>query len=102
MTTHYALCLRPHKSNDELIQALGLSLLTSAAALAVALAREGALPVSLLAASLFRTRAGRGRCVIRPMVTATDPSGGVCAGFCGGTALDRPRLGAQKSDMKNS
>jgi uncharacterized protein len=38
---------------DELIQALGLSLLTSAAALAVALAREGALPVSLLGASLF-------------------------------------------------
>jgi uncharacterized membrane protein YfcA len=38
---------------DELIQALGLSLLTSAAALALALAREGALPVSLLGASLF-------------------------------------------------
>jgi uncharacterized membrane protein YfcA len=38
---------------DELIQALGLSLLTSAAALAVALAREGALPVSQLGASLF-------------------------------------------------
>ncbi|HKD31121.1 MAG TPA: sulfite exporter TauE/SafE family protein [Xanthobacteraceae bacterium] len=37
---------------DELIQALGLSLLTSAAAVAVALAREGALPVSLLGASL--------------------------------------------------
>jgi len=53
MTTHYALCLRPHKSNDELIQALGLSLLTSAAALAVALAREGALPDSLLRASFF-------------------------------------------------
>jgi len=39
-------------SRDELIQALGLSLLTSAAAVAVALAREGALPVSLLGASL--------------------------------------------------
>jgi uncharacterized membrane protein YfcA len=38
---------------DELIQALGLSLLTSAAALALALARAGALPVSLLGASLF-------------------------------------------------
>ena len=38
---------------DELIQALGLSLLTSAGALALALAREGALPVSLLGASLF-------------------------------------------------
>ena len=38
---------------DALIQALGLSLLTSAVALAVALAREGALPVSLLGASLF-------------------------------------------------
>ncbi len=38
---------------DELIQALGLSLLTSAIALAVALARVGALPVSLLGASLF-------------------------------------------------
>ena len=38
---------------DELIQALGLSLLTSAVALAVALARAGALPVSLLEASLF-------------------------------------------------
>jgi uncharacterized protein len=37
---------------DELIQALGLSLLTSAAAVAVALARENALPVSLLSASL--------------------------------------------------
>src|SRR5258708_4999793 len=38
---------------DELIQALGVSLLTSAAALAVALAREGALPISLLGASVF-------------------------------------------------
>ena len=38
---------------DELIQALGLSLLMSAVALAVALARAGALPVSLLGASLF-------------------------------------------------
>jgi uncharacterized membrane protein YfcA len=38
---------------DELIQALGLSLLTSAGALALALVREGALPVSLLGASLF-------------------------------------------------
>jgi uncharacterized membrane protein YfcA len=38
---------------EELIQALGLSLLTSALALAVALARAGALPVSLLAASLI-------------------------------------------------
>jgi len=38
---------------DELIQALGLSLVTSSAALAVALARAGALPVSLLGASLF-------------------------------------------------
>lgn len=38
---------------DELIQALGLSLLTSAAALAVALARAGALPVSLIGASLL-------------------------------------------------
>lgn len=38
---------------EELIQALGLSLLTSAVALAVALARAGALPVSLLGASLF-------------------------------------------------
>jgi uncharacterized membrane protein YfcA len=38
---------------DELIQALGLALLTSAAALAVALAREGALPISLLSASVF-------------------------------------------------
>lgn len=37
---------------DEFIQALGLSLLTSAAAVAVALARENALPVSLLGASL--------------------------------------------------
>lgn len=37
---------------DELIQALGLSLLTSAVAVAVALARESALPVSLLGASL--------------------------------------------------
>jgi uncharacterized protein len=35
------------------VQALGLSLLTSAAALAVALAREGALPISLLGASAF-------------------------------------------------
>jgi hypothetical protein len=38
---------------DELIQALGLALLTSAAALAVALAREGALPISVLSASVF-------------------------------------------------
>jgi hypothetical protein len=38
---------------DELIQALGLSLLTSAAALALALAREGALSISLLGTSLF-------------------------------------------------
>jgi uncharacterized membrane protein YfcA len=38
---------------DELIQALGLSLLTSAVAVAVALARENALPASLLGASLF-------------------------------------------------
>lgn len=38
---------------DELIQALGLSLLTSAIALATALAREGALPLSLLGGSLF-------------------------------------------------
>ena len=38
---------------DELIQALGLSLLTSAVVLAVALAREGALPVSLLGVSVF-------------------------------------------------
>jgi uncharacterized membrane protein YfcA len=44
-----ALSLEP----DELIQALGLSLLTSAVAVAVALARENALPVSLLGASLF-------------------------------------------------
>lgn len=44
-----ALSLEP----DELIQALGLSLLTSALALALALARENALPVSLLGASLF-------------------------------------------------
>jgi uncharacterized membrane protein YfcA len=38
---------------EELIQALGLALLTSALALAAALARAGALPVSLLGASLF-------------------------------------------------
>ena len=38
---------------DELIQALGLSLLTSAAALGVALARERALPVSFPGASFF-------------------------------------------------
>jgi uncharacterized protein len=38
---------------DELIQALGLSLLTSAAALALALARAGALPVSALLTSLY-------------------------------------------------
>jgi uncharacterized protein len=44
-----ALALR----REELIQALGLSLLTSAVALAVALAREGALPLSLAGASLF-------------------------------------------------
>jgi uncharacterized protein len=37
---------------EELIQALGLSLLTSALALAIALARAGALPLSLLGASL--------------------------------------------------
>lgn len=37
---------------DELVQALGLSLLTSAAALALALARAGALPVSVLLTSL--------------------------------------------------
>lgn len=37
---------------DELIQALGLSLLTSGAVIGVALARENALPVSALAASL--------------------------------------------------
>ncbi len=37
---------------DELIQALGLSLLTSAVAVAVALARENALPASLLGASV--------------------------------------------------
>jgi uncharacterized membrane protein YfcA len=38
---------------DELIQALGLSLLISAGALAIALARADALPVSLVGASLF-------------------------------------------------
>jgi uncharacterized protein len=38
---------------DEFIQVLGLSFLTSTAALALALAREGALPLSLLGASLF-------------------------------------------------
>jgi len=38
---------------EELIQALGLSLLTSAVALSLALAREGALPISLLGASFF-------------------------------------------------
>jgi uncharacterized membrane protein YfcA len=38
---------------DELIQALGLSLLTSALAVAVALARENALPASLLGTSLI-------------------------------------------------
>jgi uncharacterized protein len=37
---------------DELIQALGLSLLTSAAAIGVALARENALPVAMLGASV--------------------------------------------------
>jgi uncharacterized protein len=37
---------------DELIQALGLSLLTSAVALGVALAREGALPLATLGASM--------------------------------------------------
>jgi uncharacterized protein len=37
---------------DELIQTLGLSLLTSAVAVAVALARENALPASLLGASV--------------------------------------------------
>jgi uncharacterized protein len=58
LTGVFAIPLVPYLSalslrRDELIQALGLSLLTSAAALAVALAREGALPVSLLGASLF-------------------------------------------------
>jgi uncharacterized membrane protein YfcA len=43
-----ALSLEP----DELIQALGLSLLTSAAAIGIALARENALPVLMLEASL--------------------------------------------------
>ena len=37
---------------DELIQALGLSLLVSATALGVALAREGALPLATLGASV--------------------------------------------------
>jgi len=37
---------------DELIQALGLSLLTSAVALGVALAREGALPLALIGGSV--------------------------------------------------
>jgi hypothetical protein len=44
---------RSAQDATELIQALGLSLLTSTAALAVALAREGALPISLLGASIF-------------------------------------------------
>jgi uncharacterized protein len=43
-----ALSLEP----DELIQALGLSLLTSAAAIGIALARENALPVLMLEASV--------------------------------------------------
>jgi uncharacterized protein len=43
-----ALSLEP----DELIQALGLSLLTSAVATGIALARENALPVSMLGASV--------------------------------------------------
>ncbi len=43
-----ALSLEP----DELVQALGLSLLTSALAIAIALARENALPVAALAASI--------------------------------------------------
>jgi uncharacterized protein len=38
---------------DDLIQALGLSLLTSAVAVAIALARENALPAALLGASLL-------------------------------------------------
>jgi uncharacterized protein len=57
MTGVFVLPLVPYLQSlglqrDELIQALGLSLLTSAIALGVALAREGALPLTLVGASL--------------------------------------------------
>jgi len=59
---------------NELIQALGLSLLTSAA-LAVALAREGALPISLLGASVFALApAGAGVLFGQWLRKRTDPA----------------------------
>ena len=57
MTGVFVLPLVPYLQSlglkrDELIQALGLSLLTSAVALGVALAREGALPLTLIGGSV--------------------------------------------------
>jgi uncharacterized membrane protein YfcA len=60
---------------DELIQALGLSLLTSAVAVAVALARENVLPVSLLGTSLVAlVPAGLGARVGQWLRQRTDPA----------------------------
>ena len=73
MTGVFVLPLVPYLQSlglkrDELIQALGLSLLTSAVALGVALAREGALPLTLIGGS----------------VVALAPAGlGLAAGQCG-------------------
>jgi uncharacterized protein len=57
MTGVFVLPLVPYLQSlalekDELIQALGLSLVVSAVALAIALAREGALPLAMLGASV--------------------------------------------------
>ena len=58
MTGVFVLPLVPYLQSlglkrDELIQALGLSLLTSAVALGIALAREGALPLTLIGGSVL-------------------------------------------------
>jgi uncharacterized membrane protein YfcA len=90
-----ALSLEP----DELVQALGLSLLTSALAIGVALARENALPAAALGASVAALApAGLGP-AHRPMAAAADPSRRVRPGVRGGAARHRPASRCQKSDM---
>ena len=60
---------------DELIQALGLALVASASALAIALAREGALSLSLAGTSIFALApAGLGMLIGQRLRQRTNPA----------------------------
>jgi uncharacterized membrane protein YfcA len=102
MTGVFVLPLVPYLQSlalekDELIQALGLSLVVSAVALAIALAREGALPLAMLGASVAALApAGLGVAIGQ----WCRQRGDVRAHLRGRPAADWPASCSEKFDMK--